>query len=333
MHPGLPQDGRLVQHQHEEADPQIRRNQREIAQLLAQLEDAQLRKTPQVDHSRVRDLGPVKVPLGETGSKIVARLSTVEAKSGVVGVPVAFSIHSLWPLYSWFFHSLGVRVELSDRIAPEGIAKQESNYCFPAEIAHGMIQDVLDQGVDYVFLPHFRDMPSMEAGKVHACVCPLTQGLPFLARQAFAVDENVLRPVAVEITYAAGLYALLTATLMRDEDLRTNMIRYSARWLVPAFLLLPIGGLWYLAAIPEEARELLQAQRALVGVARVDVLQLDQEPASEKPRPDVLGRQVEDAPHRGQKAEIRHVVGLVDDGDLGGGPESERPPLKRVASS
>ena len=38
-------------------------------------------------------------------------------------------------------------------------------------------------------------MPSLESGKVHACACPLTQGLPFLARQAFGVDENVLRPV------------------------------------------------------------------------------------------------------------------------------------------
>ena len=53
----------------------------------------------------------------------------------------------------------------------------------------------IDKGVDYLFLPHFRDMPSMEAGKVHACTCPLTQGLPYLARQAFGVDDNVLRPV------------------------------------------------------------------------------------------------------------------------------------------
>ena len=40
----------------------------------------------------------------------------------------------------------------------------------------------------------------------------------------------------------AGLYALMTAALQRDEDLRAKMIRYAARWLVPAFLLLPIGG-------------------------------------------------------------------------------------------
>jgi predicted CoA-substrate-specific enzyme activase len=112
----------------------------------------------------------------------------------VVGVPRAFSVHSLWPFYSWFFHTLGIRTELSTGIVPEGIARQESNYCFPAEIAHGAIQDVLDDGVDHVFLPHFRDMPTLE--DVRACTCPLTQGLPFYARHAFGLDDDrMLRPL------------------------------------------------------------------------------------------------------------------------------------------
>jgi predicted CoA-substrate-specific enzyme activase len=121
----------------------------------------------------------------------------------VVGVPRAFSVHSVWPFYSWFFHSLGVKTVLSTQIVPEGIAKQESNYCFPAEIAHGAIQDVLDKNVDFVFLPHFRDMPSME--DVHACVCPLTQGLPFYARHAFGLrDDRLLRPL---VSFSRGFEA------------------------------------------------------------------------------------------------------------------------------
>ena len=113
-----------------------------------------------------------------------------------VGVPVAFSVHSLWPFYSWFFHSLGVKLVPSTEISPEGIARVESNYCFPAEIAHGAIQDILDKKTDFVFLPFFRDMPSDEEAPVHATVCPLTQGLPFFARQAFNMDDShVLRPL------------------------------------------------------------------------------------------------------------------------------------------
>jgi predicted CoA-substrate-specific enzyme activase len=122
--------------------------------------------------------------------------SFVRRSDHVVGVPMAFSVHSLWPFYSWYFHTLGVRLAPSTSISPAGIAKLESNYCFPAEIAHGAIQDNLDKGVDYLFLPFFRDMPSMEQEPVHACVCPLTQGLPFFARQAFQLDPSrILKPI------------------------------------------------------------------------------------------------------------------------------------------
>ncbi|MBN2340857.1 MAG: activase [Deltaproteobacteria bacterium] len=113
-----------------------------------------------------------------------------------VGVPMAFSVHSLWPLYSWFFHELGVKLVISEQILSEGIAKIESNYCFPSEIAHGALEDVLRKNPDFVFMPFFKKMPTLEAGKVHATVCPLTQGMPFFLKQAFGLSEDViLRPV------------------------------------------------------------------------------------------------------------------------------------------
>jgi len=141
----------------------------------------------------------------------------VERTGDVVGVPRAFSVHSLWPLYATFFHELGVRTVLSDKVSPVGVAKQESSYCFPTEIAHGAVQDVLDKKVDYLFLPHFRDMPSMEEGRVHACTCPLTQGLPYFARQAFALDDSrVLRPV---VSLKGGHAASRTAF----EDVATQL--------------------------------------------------------------------------------------------------------------
>ncbi|TFH43826.1 MAG: activase, partial [Chrysiogenales bacterium] len=108
----------------------------------------------------------------------------------VVGVPRAFSVYTLWPLYSWFFHELGIETRLSEEISHDGIARTEGSYCFPAEIAHGAVQDILNRGVDYVFLPHFRDLESYEE-KVHANFCPITQALPYYIKKAFMeVDEN-----------------------------------------------------------------------------------------------------------------------------------------------
>jgi predicted CoA-substrate-specific enzyme activase len=102
----------------------------------------------------------------------------------VIGIPKCFSVHTLYPFYSWFFHSLGIKTFLSEEVDHEGVARAESAYCFPAEIAHGAVEDVWKKGADYIFLPHFRDMPSYEKD-VHANFCPITQSLPYYIKKAF----------------------------------------------------------------------------------------------------------------------------------------------------
>jgi predicted CoA-substrate-specific enzyme activase len=118
-----------------------------------------------------------------------------------VGIPRAFSVHTLYPLYSWFFHELGIKTFLSTEVAHAGVARAESTYCFPAEIAHGAVQDCLDKGADYVLLPHFRDMPSYEE-EVHANFCPITQALPYYMVKAFPdVDKKRLLPLVVSFKF------------------------------------------------------------------------------------------------------------------------------------
>ncbi|MBN1471816.1 MAG: hypothetical protein JW925_08540, partial [Syntrophaceae bacterium] len=120
----------------------------------------------------------------------------IRRKDCIVGIPRCFSFYTLWPLYSWFFHSLGVETFVSKRISQEGIARVESNYCFPAEIAHGAVQDIFNRNVDYIFLPHFRDMESYEKS-VPANFCPITQSLPYYIKKAFPEisEEKYLTPV------------------------------------------------------------------------------------------------------------------------------------------
>lgn len=116
--------------------------------------------------------------------------------SAVVGIPRCFSVYTLWPLYSWFFHTLGVEAVLSKNISHEGTARVESDYCFPAEIAHGAVQDILDRGYDYILVPHFRDMESYE-NDTPANFCPITQSLPYYIQKAFPeiANSKYLTPV------------------------------------------------------------------------------------------------------------------------------------------
>ncbi len=113
-----------------------------------------------------------------------------------VGIPLCFSTYSLWPLYAWFFSQLGVAIVTSDEISDEGKAKAESAYCFPAEIAHGAVKNILDKGVDYIFLPHMKEMKSF-VDDARATFCPITQGLPYYIEKAFdeLPEEKILSPV------------------------------------------------------------------------------------------------------------------------------------------
>ena len=125
----------------------------------------------------------------------------VAKRDFTVGIPRAFSVHTLYPLYSWFFHELGIKTFLSEEVAHDGVARAESTYCFPAEIAHGAVQDCLDKGADYIFLPHFRDMESYEK-EVHANFCPITQSLPYYIKKAFPdIDEKRLLPLVVSFKF------------------------------------------------------------------------------------------------------------------------------------
>jgi predicted CoA-substrate-specific enzyme activase len=138
-----------------------------------------------------------------------------------IGIPRAFSVHTLYPLYSWFFHELGIKTFLSTGVAHAGIARAESTYCFPAEIAHGAVQDCLDKGADYVLLPHFRDMPSYE-DEVHANFCPITQALPYYIEKAFPdVDKKRWLPLVVSFKFgdekALELFTIMTERLGISE--------------------------------------------------------------------------------------------------------------------
>ncbi len=54
----------------------------------------------------------------------------------------------------------------------------------------------------------------------------------------------------------AGVYALVTAAAIRDVAARLEVIRYAAKWVLAGALVIPVGGIWYIATLPPMAREM-----------------------------------------------------------------------------
>jgi len=55
----------------------------------------------------------------------------------------------------------------------------------------------------------------------------------------------------------AGLFGFLTASFLKDKELRTTMLRYSAKWLLVPFVLFLASSWWYKAALPPHIEEII----------------------------------------------------------------------------
>ena len=55
----------------------------------------------------------------------------------------------------------------------------------------------------------------------------------------------------------AGLFGFLTASFLKDNELRTTMLRYSAKWLLVPFILFLASSWWYRASLPPHIEEII----------------------------------------------------------------------------
>ena len=137
-----------------------------------------------------------------------------QGKKQQIGIPRALMTHSLYPLYSTFFSSLGMEVVLSD-VDPRGDLKSNAGFCFPIQIAHGAVLDLSRKKLDLVFLPQVTRMPHQNACR-ECYLCPITQACPYFMSKAFS-DIRFLSPV---LDFVNGYEACVALVDMAVEDLQ-----------------------------------------------------------------------------------------------------------------
>lgn len=100
-----------------------------------------------------------------------------------IGIPRVLEFWTSMPFWRTLFRSLGMTVKVSKKSSYEQFEKGLHNIpsdtaCFPAKLSHGHIQDLIEQGVDRIFMPMMANTP-VENKKTRASyTCPLIQGYP-----------------------------------------------------------------------------------------------------------------------------------------------------------
>ena len=105
--------------------------------------------------------------------------------TGKIGFNRSFFVNTYYPFYSTFFAELGFEPVLPQKALAEGIDKKSAPFCFPAELAHGFFESLLNNPLlNLIFLPHFKAVPAQN-GDPTSLACPLVQGETFYLRTTF----------------------------------------------------------------------------------------------------------------------------------------------------
>jgi hypothetical protein len=132
---------------------------------------------------------------------LTAAGAAADPAAPTIGIPRALFLHDYLPFWQAFFTSLGYRVVLSDRtnltLINKGLEAAVAETCFPARVALGHIQDLLDRNVDILFLPSFVRLPDLREGAASGTqACPYVQSLPYVARAALQLKNvRTIEPV------------------------------------------------------------------------------------------------------------------------------------------
>jgi len=145
-----------------------------------------------------------------------APLPEKEAPRGVIGIPRVLNLYENYPFWATLFRELGYRVVLSPpsskKIYNLGIETIPSeSECYPAKLAHGHLQWLIDQGITTIFYPcvyyEYQEDPQSQ----NHYNCPIVMSYPENLR------NNVEQLWDDKITFLHPFVAFSSMETIRDR--------------------------------------------------------------------------------------------------------------------
>jgi len=115
---------------------------------------------------------------------------TTEDIEGIeIGLPRCLIFYELFPFFYKFLVSLGFKpilsAETNRKTINIGTEISASETCFPIKIALGHIKELLNKGIERLFIPSVITMPPNNVDFTRSFVCPYVQTIPYIARAVF----------------------------------------------------------------------------------------------------------------------------------------------------
>ena len=126
-----------------------------------------------------------------------------------IGIPYTMLTHEFYPFWNAFFNELGFNVILSDKtnkkIINDGLQLVVAETCFPMKAVLGHVQNLIDKGVDYIFLPSVRDMPcddnKITGERRGSYPCPFIQGMSSMVKSSMNIENDIILDPLINFSF------------------------------------------------------------------------------------------------------------------------------------
>ena len=119
-------------------------------------------------------------------------MTQAKSEEKVIGIPRAMSFYNNYPFYYGFFNDLGIKIILSDvttkQTMSEGAGLVVTETCLPIKVYIGHILNLLNKGVDKIFVPSLQSIDH----KIYNC--SKIRGLPEIIRNIINQPFKMIEP-------------------------------------------------------------------------------------------------------------------------------------------
>ncbi len=147
-------------------------------------------------------------------SSLFMQAAGVSLESGPrIGIARAGMFFDLYPFWAVFFRELGCSVvlspETSDETMEKGKRELEAEMCYPLEVLVGHYRELMEQEVDYIFVPEVVDMEPLPWAEKwpKSFTCPLMQTIKGVVANSLKMEAEQI--LYVQLNYRGGRERIL----------------------------------------------------------------------------------------------------------------------------
>ena len=160
-----------------------------------------------------------------------AARARVPETAPTVGLARAMYTYDRLPFWATFFAELGLRPVLSPesdkQIREDGVALTVAEPCFPIRAAHGHIKWLVQQDVDWLFVPN-QVNEETEFMQYNSHACPWGQTLPYVVKAAPGLEQAKAKILDPRVRFRDGRDGLVRDMAEMGARLGANKARLRA---------------------------------------------------------------------------------------------------------